>query len=909
MLFLPALLLAILPASPLTSTHETGGALPTIPHAQPAPNGLSETEWAAVLHRISTHECSIRAAGNEHVAVNRGQRWSTRFDGRGFETTPASESWRWGLELESYGFARCMESVADHALATADGSRLVYQWNENLEEWYVNDERGLEHGYTLQQRPQVARINERTPLTLNLRVLGDLDAKVTSSGHAVHFQDKDGALTVTYSNLVVFDSTGREFAARFEGSGKQLQLLVDEREAVYPLTIDPVAQQAYIKASNTGTADFFGRSADISADTLVVGAYGERSNSLGVNGIEGDNSAPSAGAAYVFVRTGTSWSQQAYLKASNTEAVDFFGWAVTIDGDTIAVAAASKSTSLSGEASSTTGINGDETDNGAPGSGAVYIFLRTGTTWTQEAYIKASNAEEGDHFGASISLSSDTLIVGAPDEDSDAGAGAGGQADNSAPSAGAAYIFTRNGTTWTQQFYLKAFNSDAGDEFGTAVAVDGDTAVVGSPHEASAGTFIGTLLSGNNAQDAGAAYIFVRTGTSWAQQAYVKASNTGSGDQFGQSCTISNDTVCVGATLEDSSATGIDGAQYNDDTPNSGAAYVFVRNGTTWSQEAYLKASNTGAQDQFSSNEIDLDGNILAIGARGECGFSSGVNSDQSSDSPCFTPTGAIFVFERTGTTWEQLAYIKASTPTPGDGFASSVSVSGGTVVVGAPNDDSGATGINGNQNDFSSPGSGALYVFDLNAPLPTNAVGTATCFGDGGDQAGCVNCPCMNNATAGTTGGCRNSAFTSARLEALGDPSVSLPAGSNDDLRFSLSGVPPLGFCILNSGDGVAPTNMANPCFGVSTGVPSMSFDGLRCAVINTRRHGGRSADGNGNVGNTTSPWGGEGNPPIGIAQAGGGFPAGQTRFFQVIYRDDALLSCMRGLNTTQAIEISFTP
>ncbi len=100
----------------------------------------------------------------------------------------------------------------------------------------------------------------------------------------------------------------------------------------------------------------------------------------------------------------------------------------------------------------------------------------------------------------------------------------------------------------------------------------------------------------------------------------------------------------------------------------------------------------------------------------------------------------------------------------------------------------------------------------------------------------------------------------------------------------------------------------MLNPCFGLESGVASSEFDGLRCAVAKTLRHGGRSGDSGGSVGVTNFPWGGEGSPFLGIAQAGGFF-AGQTRYFQVIHRDDPLLSCMRGLNTSQAVEVTFTP
>lgn len=182
-------------------------------------------------------------------------------------------------------------------------------------------------------------------------------------------------------------------------------------------------------------------------------------------------------------------------------------------------------------------------------------------------------------------------------------------------------------------------------------------------------------------------------------------------------------------------------------------------------------------------------------------------------------------------------------------------------------------------------------------------------CLGDGGDQMGCTDCPCSNNAFVGSVGGCWNSRGASAELLARGTPSVSQPAHVLIDLRFGADDLPPETFCVLVSGDAVAPTQPSSPCFGMESGVQAVEFDGLRCATTNVRRHGGRVADMYGDVGEMTSPWGGEGAPPAGIAQAMGGFSSGQVRFFQCVYRDDPLLGCMRGLNTTQTLEVVFTP
>lgn len=184
-------------------------------------------------------------------------------------------------------------------------------------------------------------------------------------------------------------------------------------------------------------------------------------------------------------------------------------------------------------------------------------------------------------------------------------------------------------------------------------------------------------------------------------------------------------------------------------------------------------------------------------------------------------------------------------------------------------------------------------------------------CNGDGGDQAGCTDCPCGNNAPVGTIGGCLNSTGSSLRITASGDTSVSLPSNITTDLRIGASGAPPGSFCILISGGAVAPGNMANPCFGMGSGVQSSSFDGLRCTIETPRRRGGRSADAMGNVGVTNSPWGGEGGPSFGLANLSpnSGFAAGKTCFFQVINRDDPLAGCQRGLNTSQAIRATLTP
>ena len=480
-----------------------------------------------------------------------------------------------------------------------------------------------------------------------------------------------------------------------------------------------IAQQAYIKASNTGTGDNFGRSSALSSDgnTLAVGAPGEASNGVGVGGNpQADNSTPGAGAVYVFVRSGTSWTQQAYLKASNPDVSDAFGSSIALssDGNTLVAGAPS-------EDSNGTGINGaGQVDNSDPNAGAVYVFTRSGTTWTQQAYVKASNTNFNDGFGSSVALNGDgnTLVVGAINEASSGTGLTGTQTDNSTPGAGAVYVFTRSGVVWTQQAYVKASNTAVGDAFGFAVALssDGNTLAVGASNEDSAATGVNGNQTDNTAANAGAVYIFARSGVIWSQQAYVKASNTRANDGFGAAVTLSSDgnTLAVGASNEDSAATGVGGSQSDNSAPNAGAVYVFIRGGSTWAQQAYVKASNTGAGDSFGASvALSGDSNSLVVGAADEASAATGINGNQT-DNTAFN-AGAIYMFTRNGAAWTQRFYVKASnTELGGALFGGSVAVSrdASTLAGGAINEASAATGIGGNQADRSVGAAGAVYVF-----------------------------------------------------------------------------------------------------------------------------------------------------------------------------------------------------
>ncbi len=411
---------------------------------------------------------------------------------------------------------------------------------------------------------------------------------------------------------------------------------------VYGRSGDGWSAQAFIKASNAGSNDQFGSALALSADgnTLAVSAVFEDSSATGINGDQDDNSLNQSGAVYVFTRVGTTWSEDAYVKASNTGETgegDTFGYTIALgdNGRTLAVGAP-------GEDSAASGINGNESDNSAIAAGAVYVFgRRSDGTWSQQAYIKSSNPGEYVLFGYSVALNGGggTLAAGAYDED-------GGR--------GAVYIFMRSGDRWSEQARLEASNAERGDAMGAWVAIsdDGNNVAAGSADEDSFLTGVNPGDQGGGDQttntSAGAAYVFAHTGNRWSQQAFVKASNAGHEDWFGVRLALSGDgnTLAVGAPNEDSVATGLTGNQDDDSAQEAGAVYVYTRNGGAWAHQVYLKGSNTEQFDEFGSSlALNRDGTMLAVGARFEDSTAGEVNLNEPDNSA--PDSGAAYIFVR----------------------------------------------------------------------------------------------------------------------------------------------------------------------------------------------------------------------------------------------------------------------
>ncbi len=452
---------------------------------------------------------------------------------------------------------------------------------------------------------------------------------------------------------------------------------------------------AYLKATNAGAGDRFGAALALSrdGDVLAVGANEESSAGRGYkSSLAADDSAASAGAAYRYTRTGTVWALDAYVKASNTDANDFFGVSVALaaDGSELAVGAQL-------EDSNGVGVNpAAQANNGAFNAGAVYLYRREGGDHT--AFLKASNAGANDAFGGALALSADgrTLAVGAVGESSNGtGVEPPTQGDDSLAFSGAVYVFRQVAGTWSQEAYLKAFNPGANDRFGSIVSLsaDGSRLAVGAHWEGSSGTGVDPpTLRDDAGIRSGAVYVFRREAAGgWAREAQLKASNTGAGDTFGIALALSSDgtTLGVGASSEDSSGVGVNPpSQSNDSASGSGAVYVFGLTDAGWEQQAYVKASNAGADDGFGSAvAIAADGHTLVVSASGEDSNGAGANPMAQGDNS-LAGSGAAYVFRRSAGVWSQDAYLKASNPALNDGFGTSVAISatGDTVVVGSFN-------------------------------------------------------------------------------------------------------------------------------------------------------------------------------------------------------------------------------
>ncbi len=382
--------------------------------------------------------------------------------------------------------------------------------------------------------------------------------------------------------------------------------------------------QQKVTASDGAAKDGFGYSVAISDDgsTALVGTYY----------IEFGIAYPiGPGSVYVFIKNGSTWAFQKKLPTPAMPDADLFGYSVALS--------ANGSTALVGAQGGTGPV-----DTQVPG--AAYVFTRSGSTWSQQAMLTASDRAVGDHFGISVALADNgsTALIGAYVDDVGVNA-----------NQGSAYVFTRSGSTWSQQTMLTAADGAANDYFGRSVGLssDGNTAIIGANMK---------TIGANTRQ--GAAYIFTRSGSTWGQQARLTATDGGAYDWLGAAVGLSSDgnTALAGA---EGHTVGANATQ--------GAAYVFTRSGAAWTQQARLAALDGESSDMFGgAAALSPNGNTALLGAHWDM-----VNNIM---------TGSAYVFTRSGTTWAQDARLTAADSANGDNFGMSVALSGdgSSLLVGA---------------------------------------------------------------------------------------------------------------------------------------------------------------------------------------------------------------------------------
>jgi len=576
------------------------------------------------------------------------------------------------LRLTEFGYGASLRPAVPGEVS-GEGQTITIR-RDGLREWFVNSREGLEHGFTLSQPPGVRQ--QGAPLRLALQVDEGWCAMADEGGEFVTLRGA-GDAAVEYGKLAVHDARGVKIPGRLTVAEEHVVIEVEDDNAAYPLTIDPIfTLQQKLLAADAEADDYFGHAVALKGDTALIGVPYD------------DVTQTDQGSAYVFVRSGATWVFQQRLVSNDAAAFDLFGWSVALNGDTALISA----------------YNGP----GPAGAdqGAAYVFVRNGTAWTQQKRLNASDGLAAGLFGTAVALDGDTALVGAADYRVNA---------NLAP--GAAYIFVRQGTNWTEQARLTANDGSDGDRFGEAVALEGDTAFVGAPYDQ-----VGTNVN------QGSAYVFTRNGILWGARQKLTVSSGAAGDQFGSALALSGDKAVVGEP------------HFN----NHGAVVTFRRGEAGWTRWATTFAPNPRPGAQFGI-AVALHGDTLLVGASLAL---FGVGADQRSayafvynddwffvrqfglglgaaedrfgyavaldgdavligayrTNAAATAQGAAYVFTLHDSRHDEQQKLIASDGAPLDRFGEAVALSGDTLVVGAPRDDIGT-----NQDQ------GSAYVFVRN--------------------------------------------------------------------------------------------------------------------------------------------------------------------------------------------------
>ena len=643
---------------------------------QPMPSqpGERATTWFKQQDIYQSLQSSLEAslyqmrwAKDAYQAVNAAQSLSATFTRTQMSVAASNEqNSQFGMKLTAYGYGRNLQRLIEGQMKS-EGNRIEYVKKladgngRGLVEWYINKPDGLEQGFTIAERPAENRSGDR--LALALETTGIM--KLQEDKRGIVFESKDGKRLLAYSGLHAYDARGKEMPSELILAGKELRLEVEDNAAQYPLTIDPTFTQVAKITAFDGVADErFASSIAISGDTVVVASP---SHTVGAN--------KGQGAAYVFKRNqggANQWGLVKQLTASDGAAIDSFGSSVSINGDTIVVGAGNHKV----------GANSFQ--------GAAYVFERNqggADNWGEVKELNSSDGAPLDAFGVSTAICGDTIAVGAVGKNN---------------TKGEAYVYQRNqggAEQWGEVKQISASDGASNDRFGDSITIDVDTIVVGADfHKVGAN------------QQQGAAYVFGRNqggAEQWGQLKELTASDGAQGDTFGNSVSISGDTVVVGANGDDVGA-----------VQEQGSAYLFERNqggADQWGEVKHLIAPDGALNDgPFFGSSVSISGDTVIVGAPGnDIG-----NLNQ----------GATYVFQRDqggAGNWGEVKELTAADGAGDDQLGGSVSISGGSIALGARNDDIGANNAQG-----------SAYIFGCDCALNPPQINPATLSLEQGSSA-----------------------------------------------------------------------------------------------------------------------------------------------------------------------------
>jgi len=580
---------------------------------------LPPTAQAAVAAALGQDQPGYQAtaAGSGVALANPANAFAAGFQAGTLHIASGSDTW--DMTLTAAGYGTTPAPVGQPQISTS-GNRVDANYGGSSE-WLINSPVGLEQGFTVDP----AAPGESPALTVQLALGGNLSAAANAAHNGLVLTRANGATALGYTGLNAWDATGKVLPATLQvqnsAAGQELSIQVDTTGAQGRITIDPWLSQGMLTVAGLSN-DAFGWSAAVDGNTMVIGA---QYATVSGNGY--------AGKAFVFTRSGATWTQAAVLTSATPLVSQGFGSAVAISGNTIVV-----------------GAQSDTGRTGVALCGAVYVFTGSGATWSQVAKLITTDSASYDFLGSSVALDGDTIVAGAYGKT---------QFGNSNFVPGYAYVFTKPAAGWqnmTETAKLSASNPTNNAQFGYSVALSGNTIAVGG-------------------QNTHAAYIFVKPGATWTNMTettrVVSPAGAGIDDYFSYSVALVGDTLVAGAPQTTVGANA-----------NQGAVYVFHRSGTTWTQTAKITAADGGVNDYFGFPVALSPSNAMVIGAPNATRSGQGY-------------AGAAYEYTLTGSSWTQFAAWTSSAIAAGDGFGSAVAISSrNTVAIGVPEVNSSDPGI-----------------------------------------------------------------------------------------------------------------------------------------------------------------------------------------------------------------------